>query len=634
MKISIDYDIRNKSAVIYLEGEADVTVSRAFKDILVELDRRVEYLSLDFTKVKYFGLSSVRSITMLHRKFKDKLKIINPSGKALDVLKKTGISEVIPIEYQEYNEKNFMSHSVDYNNTDFKKIISEKLKIYPDEVFMIYRNQEYNWRRIEVISQIIANDLSKLGVKQNDFVGLSSINSANLICAIFAIQKLGAVCVMINPSYKASEIKELSNTADFNYLCYGDLDVDNAEETLKETGIKNIYNISSDIDFYQRKDEYEEIKHNFDDIETNYDDPAIMIFTSGSTGTPKGALHSFSTLSISALSIELQEYVTSKDKFCSTLPLFHIAGFTLDFMTALITGATLCIPDIRFGARLKEKTKAIVDTISKYKCSILNGVPAVVLYTYKIDDFKVEDVSSIKNVMVCAQPITQNQMDELISFFPNARIHNLYGMTENIPISIVSSDEPYDKLISSVGKPGRYTEVRIFDKDLHKECSIGQVGEIEVSGYDSIGCYYKKNESVQPYNDEGFIETGDLGFFDEDGYLHIVGRIKDIIIRGGENIVPREIENAMAKLDCIYDVHVCGIPDGPMGERVAAGVILNPGYVLDNELIKKELEKELAVNKIPKVIKVYDAFPLLANGKLDKIKFRKDLEEYHSLNKN
>ena len=634
MKIAIDYDIPNKKATIYFEGCSDVSVSQSYKVVLSTLDDRVESVDVEFTKVEYFGLTQVRLLTLLQRKYKDKLTIVNPTEPVLDTLKRVGLLEIIPIEYREYKEDEYMSHSVDYTNSDFNKIVRNKVKIYPDEILMSYRGQDYSWRKIEVISSIIANDLYNIGIRKSSFVGLSSINNANLICTFFALQKLGAVCVMINPSYTAKEMIELSRCADFEYLCCGDLDVNNKDEfltnvTAGDSNIKKIYDINSDIDFYQRKDEYEAIKNKFDNIETNKDDPSVMIFTSGSTGTPKGAVHSYITLAISAAPIEELEDVSSHDRFCSTLPMYHIAGFTIDFMTALTTGATLYIPDIRQGYRLKDKSKAILDTIKQNKCTILNGVPAVVLFTYKTEGFDVKDVDSIKNVLVCAQPITQNQMDELINYFPKAKILNLYGMTEHIPISIVTSDDPYEKLISTVGKPIPYTDVRIINQNTNKGCSIEEIGEIQVSGYDSLGCYYKKDESVQPMNDEGYIQTGDLGFLDKDGYLHIVGRSKDIIIRGGENIVPREIENAMAKLDCIYDVHVCGIPDGPMGERVAAGIILNEGYTLDVDYIKKQLEKDLALNKIPRVIKEYTEFPLLANGKLDKITFKNDLTEYN-----
>ena len=634
-KMIIQYDerIKQKEAVIKVYGTLGPLDFLDFQFKVETLDPRIEKLYIDFSNLDYIGLTGIRALLAAQRRYKGNITIVNPSEKVYKQISKFGLFDSCEIKYDDKFDEDFLKHSVDYLNTNFKKITRDKSNIYGDEVFVVYQDKEYTWKQIEVISQIIAYDLSKLGIKQDDFVGISSIDSINSICTIFALAKLGATCVMLNPSYTANMLIELSINSDFDWLCYGELDVDNQDEVLAEIANNDskcikTFNIGSDIDFLSRENEYESIKNMFDDIVVENDDPSIMIFTSGSTGTPKGALHSYYTLAMSGHDIAYNENIRSFGKLVHTLPLYHIAGMTLDFMSALETGATLCIPYIKKGYRLVDKAKAITNTINKYNCETLNCVPAVAMYLYTYEGCDLQTLKNIKNLMICAQLVTKTQIDDMLKYYPNAVLRNLYGMTENIPISISSSEQGHDTITNTVGKASQYVSVKIINTNNSQECKINEAGEICVLGRQALGCYYKKSNESQAIDHEGYIQTGDLGFVDEEGFLHIVGRIKDIIIRGGENIMPKHVEMAIADLECISDVHVCGIPDGPMGEKVAAGVVLKDGYTLDVDTIKEELKKTLSLSEVPRVIKEYKEFPLLGNGKLDKITFKKQLEEF------
>ena len=638
MIIQYDERIRKKEAVLKIHGTLGPIDFYDFQLRIDTLDPRVEKLYLDFSDLDYIGLTCIRSLLAAQRKYKGKLIIVNPSKKVLDQINKFGVIKKSNILYDENFNDDFLKHSVDYTNATFKDIARNKSKVYGDEVFITYRDKEYTWTQIEIMSQIIAYDLSKIGIKQNDFVAISSIDSINSVCTIFAIAKLGAVCVMLNPSYTANMLIELSNNAYFDYLCYGELDVENKEQLLQDISNNNIkciktFDISNNKDFLSRKSEYESIKSMFDDIEVNPDDPAIMIFTSGSTGMPKGALHSYYTLAVSGFCITLNEKTRSFSKMIHTLPLYHIAGMTLDFMNAIETGATICLPYMKNGYRLVDKAKEISKVMKKYQCDTLHAVPAIALYLYTNDNCDIETLKNIKNIMICAQLVTESQIDEILRNYPNATLRNLYGMTENIPITISSSKQGRDKIANTVGIAIEYADVRIINPTNNNVCNINETGEICVLGRQALGCYYKKDFESQAIDDEGYIRTGDLGFIDEEGFLHIVGRIKDIIIRGGENIIPKQVEIEIAKLDCVLDVHVCGVPDGPMGEKVAAGVILKEGYTLDLNYMKEELKKKLSLSEIPRIVKEYKEFPLLGNGKLDKITFKKQLEEFAQIKK-
>lgn len=633
MNIQYDERIKQKEAVIKLQGTLGPFDFLNFQYKVETLDPRIEKLYLDLSNLEYIGLTGIRSIIAAQRRYKGNITIVNPPENIYKQISKFGLIDHCDIKYDDSFNDDFLKHSVDYLNTNFKKITTDKCKVYGDEVFVIYQDKEYTWNQIEVISQIIAYDLSKLGVKKDDLVAISSIDSINSICTIFAIAKLGATCVILNPSYTANMLIELSNSSYFDWLCYGELDVDDQDKLLDQIENNDIkciktFDISNNINFLSRKDEYDLIKNLFDDIEVYNDDPSIMIFTSGSTGMPKGALHSYYTLAISGYDVAYTEHIRSFGKLVHTLPLYHVAGMVLDFMTALETGATICIPNIKKGYRLIDKSKAIINTIKKYNCETLHAVPAVAMYLYTYEGCDLDVLKNIKNLMICAQLVTESQINDLLKYYPNATLCNLYGMTENIPISISSSIQGHDKITNTVGKAYQYVDIKIIDTTTSKECNINETGEICVLGKQALGCYYRKSAEIQIINDEGYIQTGDLGFIDEEGFLHIVGRIKDIIIRGGENIIPKHVEMAIANLDCISDVHVCGIEDGPMGEKVVAGVILKDGYELDVNDIKEELKKTLSLSEIPRIIKQYKEFPLLNNGKLDKITFRQEMLEY------
>lgn len=522
---------------------------------------------------------------------------------------------------------NIFTSERDFSKDTFEGILREKNALSPDRVFIYDGSLAYTWHDIEIISQIIANDLSIAGVKEHTHVGLMSNNSVNLICAFLAIQKLGALAIMINPFLTEREIINLSNVGDFSFLCIGDttchFDINNF--SMNNQNIKFCYNISHSIDFKKRYNEYDSIKNNFLN-ERDSDDPAVMIFTSGSTGAPKGAISSYYAMYLSTRFILEKKQIVRDDIICSVMPFYHVGGLIIDFMCAFITDATLCIPHFPDNTNLQKRMEFLLDFIDKYKCTILLAVPTMLLSMTTVNSFTNEKTDSIRSVYTGAQPVTKEHFKTIMSHFKNAKIIHVYAMTEIMPISIVTSDESFEKLSETVGRPVNGVSLTINDPITHEECPVGVAGEICVKGNNSVTCYYKLDIQKQCINEKGFIPTGDLGYLDKEGYLHLTGRLKDIIIRGGENIVPKEVISTLMSLDCIQDSYVCGIPDKIMGEKVAASIVLKNGYQFDEKIIKSDLRKKLAKYKIPSKFVVMDIFPFLPNGKIDINKLKKIIE--------
>ena len=614
----VEKTIKDNKALVKVNGRIDVESSPLFRKELAEINyERIKSLVLDFSEVAYISSAGLRELLVLTNKLDEdaSFKIINVNSVVADVFEMTQFSQFF--EYTLAEEK------VDYARMSFKELLAYKVKNGVDKTIFSYSEKSYNWADIERYSLIIADDLSKLGVKKGSHVAIFGANSANWIFTFFAIQKLGAIAQLLNFNLSNEEIIKFAKAGDITHLCYGEMPLVSDEESFIKavtsdiSPIKKVYSIKNKIGFSQRLDEYEKLLGKFEN-KVEVDDPCVMIFTSGSTGMPKGVLLSAFNMLDSSYLIRESINITKEDKACLILPLFHIFGLIDSLFPNFIADAETIILD-------NIKTANIIKTISENKCTLLNSVPTMLLSIINNKDFQPEKLSTLRSTISGGALISEAQMTALCELLPNNHFTSAYGLSEMAIISICEYDDTKEHIKKTVGKPMKNIQIRIFDKDKNQVCPIGVSGEIQVQGYSLMTCYYKTALDDQSIDDEGWLHTGDLGYFDEEGYLYFVGRSKELIIRGGENIIPNEVISAISQEEYIADAKVYGVPDDYWGETVAAAIIIKKGFSFDEEKLRESLKTRLAKFKIPAHFLVYDTFPSLPNGKVDSVNLKKEV---------
>ena len=617
MKVYIDD--KNNNLSISIIGSINTDTVSTLRSEVDNIDlKSFDSISLDFKEVDYISSAGLRQLLVIQKGFPSgKIKIINVNENVYDVFALTGFNDLFDIEK--------LSSIDDYSKYSFKEFLAKKVLLHKDEIIISASNGNISWQQLDKMSDLIAEDLLLQGVKKGSHVGICGSNTINWIATFFAIQKLGAMAILVSPLLGANEIQFLSNAGDISHLCYG-LCVglkENPEVFLKEicnpekSQIRNLYNIINPIDI-ENKEVSTLARSAIDAIEVKADDPGVMIFTSGSTGVPKGVLLSpYNMLSAAQCGAKTLD-LASDDIMCLVLPLFHIFGLVASMLVSMIENIKIVLPD-------KIKAEAIMDVIHKQKATILLSVPTLVLMMASSPEFDPEKVSSLRYIALGGAPVPEAQMLLLTDKFKNSIFYIVYGLSEMSPVSFTLKNDTLEHVTKSIGVPTYLVEVMIQDVVSLNECPLNEVGEILVKGESLMSGYYKTPIEKQDFDEKGWFHTGDLGYLSEDGYLHFAGRKKEIIIRGGENILPGEIASAITKLDYIAGCQVVGIPDETWGENVGCALVLKQGHEFNEEEFKESLKSELSSNKIPSVIKIYDTFPLLANGKVDVLKIKKDM---------
>lgn len=501
----------------------------------------------------------------------------------------------------------------------YKELLKIKSQNNPEHAILNFAGVDYTWSDIDKLATIIAHDLYKTGVRKGSHVGICGRNSANWVLTFFAVQKLGAIAMLINYHLKPSELAILVDSGEITHLCLGDASnhvdpdyFDQYIDKLRDASCNPItfgYSFSDCIDFSVRIKEYDRIPK-YDEIIVNYDDPAVMIFTSGSSGEPKGVLHTSYSLIHSSHICYNKNHFTSDDSICLTMPLFHIMG--------MVPGLTGCmLTDSKVYILPAPKTTAILDTIENHGATIFISVPSIFLAIMNNKTFSHEKVLNLKYALIAGAAITEAQMTKLHNSFPNTAFAIGYGLSEMAPVSFTLFGDTLSNLCHTVGVPLDTVEVKTVDITSGDVLGAGMEGEILAKGPHAMLGYYGYPAKNQPIDKDGWLHTGDLGIISENGYINLTGRIKELIIRGGENIAPLEIASALTAQSEIADAKVIGVPSEFWGEEVAAAIILKDGATFNEEKIKQALNKTLADYKIPSYFYVYDSFPLLPSGKVD-----------------
>lgn len=411
--------------------------------------------------------------------------------------------------------------------------------------------------------------------------------------------------MLVNFNLCAKEIFELINSTDVTHFCYGETFAA-IDELQRLCGEKiSFYSVQSGVNFKMRLAVENKIRSIVRD-----DDPAVMIFTSGTTGKLKGVLLSSYNILNAAQINSRDQTLRADDKACVILPFFHIFGLVAGIFANAMAGSTIYLPE-------KIRSNTILELIARERCTIFHSVPTMLLALIHNENFSADKVAALRCTIVSGARTTEAHMKNFRRLMPNNHFLSSYGLSEMAPVSITGYDDTDEKILHTVGKPVENIRVKIDKPD-----SNG-VGEILVQGFNLMTGYYKLAPDAQAIDAEGWLHTGDLGSVDADGYLRLTGRIKELIIRGGENIFPAEVEAAISEHENIADVKVLGVPHDFFGEEVCACVRLKSAAFDETEM-RAALSAQLAKYKIPAHFLIYDEFPLLGSGKIDSVALKRD----------
>ncbi|MBO6113266.1 MAG: acyl--CoA ligase [Lachnospiraceae bacterium] len=498
----------------------------------------------------------------------------------------------------------------------FRDLIEREAALSADKPLLYMGSRAFSLKEINDIADNMAQELSALGVKRGTHVGLCGTNTARWVAAFFAIQKLGAICVLMNPALLPKEIAEYSSIGEVTYLCCGKSRFSDDEEGYIEAirqsehnAVSYFYNIEKEIKGVEGGKESE--------FRPQPDDPAIMLFTSGSTARPKCALLSSYSVLVSATESMKSQLLTENDRTCLILPLFHVFGIVAGLFANILAGSVMYLPE-------DMHTATLIDTIERYECTVFHAVPTMMLMLISSKEFLPERLKSVRCTILSGAAATKEQIELFQKNLPNDHFLSAYGLSESAPVSTLPYGDTLENCITTVGKPMDHIKVRIVDIETGRDCMPGQKGEIIVKGVNLMTAYYKVRIEDQSIDGEGWLHTGDLGCLREDGYLCFLGRLKELIIRGGENIMPQDVAAAVSTLKQVKDVKVVAVPSDFYGEEVCACIILRPGTEFDSESAKKELKEKIAGFKIPSYFLIYEEFPVLATGKVDMVSLKKD----------
>lgn len=510
------------------------------------------------------------------------------------------------------------------------------------------RNYFRTWKELNDEADLIARGMMSLGVKKGDHVAIWATNTPEWILTLFAAAKIGAVLVTVNTNFKIFELEYLLRQSDTKLLVMiGGFKNNDYVATVNEL-LPELKTTSGEIEserlpFLKRVvfagKETPEGMLNFEDLKIlggdfpveiyeenkktlNTHDVVNMQYTSGTTGFPKGVMLTHYNILNNGKTIGDGMKFTKNDKLCITVPFFHCFGLVLAMM-ACITHGTTMVPVERYSP------VPVMNAISVEKCTAVHGVPTMFIAMLEHAQFNNFDFSSLRTGIMAGSPCPIEVMKKVIDKMNMREIVIVFGQTEASPgCTMTTTSDSIDKRVNTVGRAFPGVECKIIDPESGEELPINTPGEFCARGYNIMKGYYKMPEATaQAIDKDGWLHTGDLCTVDEDGYYKVVGRIKDMIIRGGENIYPKEIEECLYTCDKVSDVQVIGVPSEAYGEEVMACVILKEGEEMTEEEVKEFVGARMAKHKVPRYVRFVDSFPTNAAGKIQKFKMREEAIE-------
>ena len=534
-------------------------------------------------------------------------------------------------------------------------LLNEVAEKYPDENAVKYTDRDYTrtWKEFNEEVERIAKGFLSIGLKKGDHIAIWATNTPEWLLTLFASAKIGAILVTVNTNYKVFELEYLLRQSDTKVLVmnsgFKDANyikiVNELCPTLKDSTPNQFDNpalpklksiiISGDetpagmMNFSELNNPVDEsIEKEYDEIVKSLDphDVVNMQYTSGTTGFPKGVMLTHYNIVNNGKCIGDNMNFTHQDKLCITVPFFHCFGLVLAIM-ACLTHGTAMVPIDYFSP------KKVMDAIQNEECTAVHGVPTMFIAMLENPSFKDYKFSKMRTGIMAGSPCPVKVMQQVVDEMGMRDITICYGQTEASPVCTQTNvDDSLEHRVSTVGRVMQGVEAKIIDPETGKECPVGVPGEFCARGYNIMKGYYKMEEATkQAIDDDGWLHTGDIAVVDEDGYYKITGRIKDMIIRGGENIYPKEIEEFLYTVDCVKDVQVIGVPSKAYGEEIMACIILKDGVTITEQEIKDIVKANMARHKVPSYIAFVDSFPMNAAGKIMKFKMREWAIEHLNL---
>lgn len=594
---------------ILVDGRLDTATAPAFRQVLNAVPECSGTLTLDFSNMGYISSAGLRELLIARKRFPgDRMKVVSVSDAVMEIFRTTGFDTLLPIE---------SGNRADFVQLSIRDFLKQKVASRGDAVAIRDCERDWTWRDLDLGSTALAGRLYEKGVRKGTHVGLAGTNSVNYILCFYAIEKLGALAVLINFNLKPAELNRHVESGDVSLLCIGNLSYGTDRELLEkelltgETCLKDLF-FFEDTPATDALLSAQSVAPAVFPQTVEPDDACLMIFTSGSTGKPKGVLLSaYNVLNASEISRRSQ-HLTESSVCCNILPLFHIFGLVAGLFASAFGDSLLVLPK-------NMHMSTLIDTIESNRCTVFHAVPTLFLAMMTNKDFRPERLSSLRCTILSGAAATKTQLELFREKLPENHFLSSYGLSEMAPVTITDYEDSFFHITDTVGKPMEHVQMKIASLADGHECATGETGEILLQGYNLMAGYYKTDIDSQTIDMEGWLHTGDLGSLHEDGYLHLDGRLKELIIRGGENIMPLDVAQAVNTLPGVSDVKVVGVPSEFYGEEVAACIVLKDGAAFDEKEARMQLAGKLAAFKIPRYFFIFRKFPLLSNGKMDSL---------------
>jgi fatty-acyl-CoA synthase len=501
------------------------------------------------------------------------------------------------------------------------------VRAFGDREALVDRPAGRRWTYAELAADVdaLALGLIDLGIAKGDRVGIWAPNCAEWTLTQYATAKIGAILVNINPAYRTRELEFVLNQSGATLLVAAqrlktsDYAGMIAEVRPRCAGLETVVLLGTPqwqalLDTGRGLD-----RALLDTIELDTDDPINIQYTSGTTGFPKGATLSHHNILNNGFFVgELCNY-TEADRICIPVPFYHCFGMVMGNLGATSHGACMVIPAPSFDP------VATLEAVRAERCTSLYGVPTMFIAELSVPDFDAYDLSSLRTGIMAGSPCPVEVMKQVIERMGMTEVGICYGMTETSPVSTQTrADDSLDRRVSTVGRVGPHLEVKVVDPETGRTVPRGTPGELCTRGYSvMIGYWNQPDKTAEAVDAAHWMHTGDLAVMDADGYLAITGRIKDMVIRGGENIYPREIEEFLYTHPDILDAQVIGVPDTKYGEELMVWVRLRAGAKeLTADSLREFCTGQLAHYKIPRYVHIVDEFPMTVTGKVRKIEMR------------
>lgn len=515
----------------------------------------------------------------------------------------------------------------------------------PDKDYIVYadRGLRFTWKQFDERVNHLAKGMLAIGIEKGTHVGLWATNVPDWLTFLYACARIGAVCVTVNTNYKQNELEYLCENSDMHTLCIidGTWDCDYVDMTYKmlpelktcQRGklqserfpkMKNVIYIGQEkhrgmyntAEILLLGSSISDEKLIEAKKQVTCHDVVNMQYTSGTTGFPKGVMLTHYNISNDGFFTGEHMGFTSDDKLCVCVPLFHCFGVVLATMNCLTHGCTQVMVE-------KFDPLVVLASVHQERCTALYGVPTMFIAELNHPMFNMFDLTCLRTGIM-AGSLCPIELMRQVSDKMHMTITSVYGLTETSPgMTQTTIQDSFEKRCTTVGRDYPFVEVQVIDPETGEICPPGVQGEMCCRGFNVMKGYYNNPEATAEIIDKnGFLHSGDLGVKDEDGYYRITGRIKDMIIRGGENIYPREIEEFLYHLEGVSDVQVAAVPSKKYGEEVGAFIILKEGATLEPEDVRDFCKGKIARYKIPKYVFFVDSFPLTGSGKIQKYKLK------------